>query len=94
MSRKFIPHPYQRIAGDHLATNSRTALWAAMGLGKTVVVLTTLENLSLTEAVYPALIIAPLRVANSVWAEETQKWHHTKHLRVVKVAGDMKAREI
>ena len=34
------------------------------------------------------LVIAPLRVAQTVWATEAQKWDHTKHLRVSKILGD------
>lgn len=38
------------------------------------------------------LVIAPLRVALTVWAEEAQKWDHLKHLRVEKVLGPRVAR--
>lgn len=87
MSKIFTPHPYQKIAIDHVISNLRCALWAFMGAGKTVSTLTALEQLSLVEDVFPALVIAPLRVANSVWAEEASRWEHLKHLRVVKLTG-------
>ena len=38
------------------------------------------------------LVIAPLRVAATVWAEEARKWDHLQGLRVVKVLGDQAAR--
>ena len=38
------------------------------------------------------LVIAPLRVAATVWAEEAQKWDHLKHLRVVKILGSREQR--
>ncbi len=92
MSKIFTPHPYQRIAIDHIIANLRCAVWCFMGGGKSVITLTALDDLSLVEEVYPALIIAPLRVANSVWAEEAGKWEHTKHLKVSKLTGAPDAR--
>ena len=71
----------------------RCALWAFMGAGKSVSTLTALDNLSLTEDVYPALVIAPLRVAHSTWAPEAAKWEHTKHLRVNKLLGSAEERK-
>lgn len=32
-------------------------------------------------------MIAPLRVAEDTWSRETEKWDHTKYLRVAKVLG-------
>ena len=87
MSRKFIPHEYQREALHHLQQHPRAALWAPMGGGKTVITLTALEALDVVEPVYPALILGPLRVIRSTWPKEVRKWAHTKHLRVSVVSG-------
>lgn len=38
------------------------------------------------------LVIAPLRVAQTVWAEECRKWDHLQHLHVVKMLGDSGSR--
>ena len=38
------------------------------------------------------LVIAPLRVAESVWGTEAKKWDHLKHLRISKVLGTEKER--
>jgi SNF2 family DNA or RNA helicase len=38
------------------------------------------------------LIVAPLRVANSVWAQEAKKWGHLRHLRVSICTGTEKRR--
>lgn len=38
------------------------------------------------------LVIAPKRVAESVWGAETQKWEHLRHLKVVNIAGTAKQR--
>ena len=38
------------------------------------------------------LVIAPLRVAQTVWATEAQKWDHLRHLRVSRVLGSEEER--
>lgn len=63
-----------------------------MGGGKTVTTLTALDNLSLVEEVYPALVLAPLRVARSTWPNEIAKWDHLSHLRVSTVVGSARER--
>lgn len=93
MAKTFAPHDYQQEALDHLYQTPRAALWAPMGGGKTAVTLTALENLSLIDDVYPALVLAPLRVVNTVWPLEFEKWTHTAHLRVVLVTGSRAERE-
>lgn len=87
MTRTFIPHDYQRESIDWLTHLRRSALFAPMGSGKSVCTLTALENLNLVEPVYPALVLAPLRVANMTWAPEAAKWSHTQHLRVSAIGG-------
>lgn len=64
-----------------------------MGLGKTVSTLTAVEELMINRLeVSKVLVIAPKRVAESVWDEEIQKWDHLKHLTVSKITGDEKKR--
>lgn len=89
----FKPHDYQQEAMAHLYKVRRSALWMPMGGGKTVTTLTALDNLSVVEDVFPALVLAPLRVARSTWPEEVQKWPHLKHLRVSVITGTPKQRE-
>jgi SNF2 family DNA or RNA helicase len=38
------------------------------------------------------LIIAPLRVANSVWLQECKKWSHLKHLKIAVATGSERER--
>lgn len=85
---KFIPRPYQGLAFDFLADTKRCALFAGMGLGKTASVLGTLNNLSLVEDPFPALIVAPLRVARKTWREEIAKWDDFKGLRISQIIGN------
>jgi SNF2 family DNA or RNA helicase len=89
----FKPHDYQQEALAHLYKERRAALWMPMGGGKTVTTLTALEALSVVEDVYPALVLAPLRVARSTWPDEVQKWPHLSHLRVSVITGTPKQRQ-
>jgi SNF2 family DNA or RNA helicase len=81
--------PYQEQMVDHLIANPRTNLFVPMGAGKTVSVLTALDMLSLTEDVFPVLVVAPLRVARSTWPDEIQKWPHLRHLTVSVITGNI-----
>jgi SNF2 family DNA or RNA helicase len=63
-----------------------------MGLGKTTSTLTAISDLRDSFLIHKVLIIAPLRVANSVWAQEVQKWSHLKALRVSVCTGPSKKR--
>ena len=78
---------------DHLYEHRRGALWAPMGGGKTVITLTAMDNLSMTDDVYPMLVLAPLRVARTTWPDEVKKWSHLKHLTVAPITGDLKERK-
>ncbi len=72
----------------HLHEHKRCALYCFMGAGKTVVVLTALDQLSVVDDVWPALILAPLRVAKTTWPDEVNAWQHLNHLNIVPIVGD------
>ena len=64
-----------------------------MGLGKTVITLSAIEDLMLnTFEVNKVLIIAPLRVARDTWTAEIEKWDHLKYLDISIIVGDVKTR--
>lgn len=84
---KYIPHPYQEYAAQRIIDAPKVGLFLDMGLGKTVITLTALSELLSHLAVNKALIIAPLRVAESTWSTEAVKWKHTRHLRISKALG-------
>ena len=68
-------------------------LFLDMGLGKTVSALTAIQELLYNYFdVSKVLVIAPLRVAQSTWSGEIEKWDHLSHLRLVKVLGGEKQR--
>ena len=91
---RFLPHDYQKVAIDFALQNQSSGLFLDMGLGKTVITLTVIEELKnnyLEEL--KVLVIAPKRVAEDTWTTEYEKWDHLKNLKVVKVIGNSKQRK-
>ena len=80
-------HDYQKKAVDFQSTHESSALWLDMGLGKTVITLTSMAHLLQTQFLKGVLIVAPIRVVRLVWRQEAIKWEHTKHLKFSVVAG-------
>lgn len=76
-----------------LRKHKRCCLFLDMGLGKTVVSLTVVQELIDDFRVERVLVIAPLRVAEDTWSRECNKWDHLKELRVSKVLGTAKQRK-
>jgi SNF2 family DNA or RNA helicase len=88
---KFCPKPYQSIAIDFMLDHPRCALWAGMGMGKTSATLHVLNILSLIEPT-KTLVLAPLRVATSVWPQEIQKWDQLSNLKISVMIGTKEER--
>jgi len=80
-------HDYQRQCIAHQLTHPESMLWLGMGLGKTAVTLSTIVDRMNAGQVQKTLIFGPLRVIQSVWAQEARKWSHTEHLRFSIVHG-------
>lgn len=78
---------YQSAIIGHMLAHERCNVWAGMGTGKTVSTLTALQGLALVEDPFPALVLAPLRVASSTWPGEGRKWAHLNGLRIKNGAG-------
>lgn len=85
--RDFNPHGYQHLMLGPMTDLLRLNAFCFMGSGKTVTALTALNALSLTEDCFPALVLAPLRVARDTWATETAKWRHLCGLRCSAIIG-------
>ncbi len=85
-------HKYQERMVNFIYNTPKCALWAGLGLGKTITTLTAIVDLIDSMTVSRVLIIAPLRVANSVWHKEAVNWQHTKHLKFSIVTGSEKER--
>lgn len=90
---KFVPYPYQEAAIRWVLDRPASGLFLGMGMGKTVVTLTAINEL-LFDRLEAArvLVIAPLRVARDTWAREAAKWDHLQRLRVSVVLGDARER--
>lgn len=82
--RPYAPRPYQTIALDFLRATPRSNLFMPMGMGKTSVVETLVDELQTQEC---TLVLAPLRVARGVWPAEAQEWEHLQHLSVATITG-------
>ena len=90
---KFIPHDYQKYAIEYIKNNPIAAVLLDMGLGKTVITLTAINDLLHDSfEVNKILIIAPLRVAKTTWSDEIRKWEHLHSLRYSVAVGTERER--
>lgn len=85
-------HNYQEAALKVILQKRKCGLFLDMGLGKTATTLTAASDMLDDFLINKVLIIAPLRVANSVWKQEALKWNHLKHLNIVVCTGSEKQR--
>lgn len=84
----YHPHEYQRYAVNMLITHPNAGLFLDMGLGKSVITLTAIDELMYDRfEVNRVLIIAPLSVARFTWTAEAAKWRHLSRLRLSLVLG-------
>jgi hypothetical protein len=82
-------HAYQHFAAEFMRDNPYSALFIDCGLGKSVIALTALLDLTL-EFVDddPILIIGPVRVVNETWPTEIADWTHTAGLSYMHIRDD------
>ena len=85
-------HEYQRRGVDFIKDKKRVFMLLDLGLGKTVTTLTAISDLLDSFTINKVLVIAPLRVANSVWPTEVNEWQHLNHLRVNVATGSERKR--
>lgn len=79
---KYEPHDYQRYATKYIESHSVAAVFLDMGLGKTSITLTALNDLLFDYFdAHHILVVAPLRVARNTWSDEIEKWDHLKDLQ-------------
>lgn len=85
---KFEPHNYQQYCIERMLTEKSLGLFLDMGLGKTAITLTAINDLKYNRfEVDRVLVIAPKKVAEATWGKETLKWDHLQMLRVITVLG-------
>ena len=81
-------HQYQTEIISKALSVPNLGLFLPPGLGKTATTLTIISE----QFTGKTLIIAPKRVAETVWDAEVKKWNHLKHLKVSKIMGSPTAR--
>lgn len=90
---KYSPHDYQRYAAEFIITHPISALLLDMGLGKTSITLTAINDLLFDRfEIHKVLVVAPLRVARDTWSAEIEKWEHLKNLQYSVVVGTAQER--
>lgn len=84
----YEPHDYQKYVIEYIQSHPVSAVFLDMGLGKTSITLTALNDLLFDYfTVHKILVIAPLRVAKTTWSAEIKKWDHLKDLKYSIVVG-------
>lgn len=90
----YRPYEYQEKGRQWILDNPECCLLWEMGLGKSVVTLTALQDLMDDCEINRVLVVAPKKVAETTWTTEAAKWRHLRGLRVAKVMGSEKQRKM
>lgn len=91
---KYVPHDYQTYATEYILQKPVAAILLDMGLGKSVITLTAIFDLTLNSfLVRKVLVIAPLRVARGTWPAEIEKWDHIHRLKYTVAVGSESERK-
>jgi hypothetical protein len=72
---------------EEMKTSEGVLIVLGMGGGKTVSALTAVRDLQEARTIRAAIVIAPKRVALTVWPAEVRKWEHLQHMRIGVMAG-------
>lgn len=83
-------HDYQVRAAEHLFARRAAALWLDPGYGKTTTVLHAFKALRDAGLAGHMLIVAPLRVVQTVWAQEIEHWASLRGLVPARLHGTKK----
>lgn len=85
---KYSPHSYQTYATEYIENHTIAAIFLDMGLGKTSITLTAINDLLFDSfEVHKVLVVAPLRVAKTTWTDEIRKWDHLQNLHYSVAVG-------
>ena len=82
LAPEWKPHDYQQRGVEWIITHPESALFWAPGLGKTSTVLGAFLKLREFGYKYRALILAPLRVAQTTWMSEPKRWAQFQGLKI------------
>ena len=89
-----VLRPYQELAADFLYERDRAMILAPVGAGKTAITLTAMRDMLAAGEVQRFLVIAPKRVAESVWPAETKLWAPGLALSVAVGTASARARAL
>ena len=85
---QYNPHDYQKYAINYIESHPVSAILLDMGLGKTSIALTAINDLLFDSFdAHKVLVVAPLRVARDTWPAEIEKWDHLSDLIVSVAVG-------
>lgn len=85
---QYNPHEYQKYAINYIKSHPMSAVLLDMGLGKTSIALTAINDLLFDSfEAHKVLVVAPLRVARDTWPAEIEKWDHLSDLIVSVAVG-------
>lgn len=88
---KFTPwdlYHYQVRGVRHGLYHPQSMYWLDMGLGKTVIALSVVFERLARGEITSAIVMAPKRVCETVWAQEARKWTHTEDMTFSVILGD------
>ena len=87
-------HEYQKAGAAHLwnsaAHGGVACLWLSPGYGKSMIALHAFKALRDAGLVKNMLVIAPLRVIQTVWAQEIENWASLNGLKAARLHGPKK----
>ena len=91
---QYDPHDYQKYAIEYIESHPIAAVLLDMGLGKTSITLTALNDMLFDSfEIHKVLVVAPLRVARNTWSAEIAKWEHLADLKYSIVVGSALERQ-
>ena len=90
---QYKPYEYQEYATRFIQTHEISAIFLDCGMGKSVITLTAIKRLLAKGKTRRVLVVAPLRVAQTTWPDEIQKWDHLKGLTYAVAVGSEEKRK-
>lgn len=90
---QYKPYEYQEYATRFIQTHEVSAIFLDCGMGKSVITLTAIKRLLAKGKARRVLVVAPLRVAQTTWPDEIQKWDHLKGLAYAVAVGSEEKRK-
>lgn len=89
---QYKPHNYQLSAMDHIRNTPNCGVFLGLGLGKSSITLTVLEEFIMGVQIRKPLIVAPKLVTEQTWLNEIKKWDHLSGLTLSRIIGTEKQR--